>query len=138
MYFTVNSTWVVTFKQNCRRASILFPIPRHTCICLVSIRLNIMENKHIHKLSTYIVQQYIHKSVRVHLTMMLKTKTLGFFLFLRLLVPLHSKLILSTNRFKPVQNERSNAEILNSSLQRFDSFTLCARYCQQNSTDVNT
>ena len=57
-------------------------------------------------------------------------KTLGLFLFLLLQVPLHCKLILSTNLSKPVQNERSHAEIVNSSLQRFDSFTLCARYRQ--------
>ena len=43
-------------------------------------------------------------------------------------VPLQCKLILSTNASKPVQNEGSHAEILNSSLELFDNFTLCARY----------
>ena len=43
-------------------------------------------------------------------------------------VPLQCKLILSTNASKPVQNEGSHAEILNSSLERFDNFTLCARF----------
>ena len=56
-------------------------------------------------------------------------QTLGLILFLYPAF-LHCKLILSTNASKPVQNEGSHAEILNSSLQRFDNFTLCARYCQ--------
>ena len=54
-------------------------------------------------------------------------RALGLLLFLHP-APLHCKLILSTNPSKPVQNEGSQAEIVNSSLQRFDSFTLCARY----------
>ena len=53
--------------------------------------------------------------------------TLGLFLILHL-APLHGKLILSTNASKPVQDERSHAEILNTSLQSFDNLTLCARY----------
>ena len=52
---------------------------------------------------------------------------LGLFLFLYV-VSLQCKLILSTNASKLVQNEGSYAEIVNSSLQRFDNFTLCARY----------
>ena len=60
-----------------------------------------------------------------HETMMLQP--LGLFLFLYV-VSLQCKLILSTNASKLVQNEGSYAEIVNSSLQRFDNFTLCARY----------
>ena len=52
---------------------------------------------------------------------------LGLFLIPNL-VPLHCKLILSTKASKQIQNERSHAEILNTSLQSFDNFTLCARY----------
>ena len=61
----------------------------------------------------------------VVLTMIL----LLLFLFLHP-VPFHCKLILSSNTFELVQNEKSqsHAEILNTSLQRFDNFTLCARY----------
>ena len=55
-------------------------------------------------------------------------QTLGLFLILPV-VPLHCKLILSTNASKPVQHWRSYAKILNSSLQSVDNFTLCARYC---------
>ena len=54
-------------------------------------------------------------------------QALGLFLILQL-DPLYCKLILSTNSSKPVQNEKSHAEILNTSLQSFDNFTLCARY----------
>ena len=59
------------------------------------------------------------------LTMMLGTLVL--FLFLH---PdsLHCKLILVSNASELVLNEESHAEILNTSLQRFDNFTLCARY----------
>ena len=64
-------------------------------------------------------------SVRVHLTMRLKT--LGLFLFLLFLVPFHCKLILSSDPSKPHPSQ-SYAEILNTSLQRFDNFTLCGRY----------
>ena len=52
---------------------------------------------------------------------------LGLFLFFRV-VPLECKLILSTEASKPVQDEGSHAEILSTSLQSFDNFTLCARY----------
>ena len=69
-------------------------------------------------------------SVRVHLTVRLKT--LGLFLFLLLLVPFHCKLILSTSGSgkepRAVHPSQSQAEILNTSLQGFDNFTLCARY----------
>ena len=54
-------------------------------------------------------------------------QTLGLFLFLNLVQDFHCKLIISTNSSKPVQNERSQVEVLNSSLERFDNFTLCAR-----------
>ena len=51
----------------------------------------------------------------------------GFFLFLHL-TPLHCKLILSTTSGSEMfQAERSLAEILDTSLQAFDNFTLCAR-----------
>ena len=56
----------------------------------------------------------------------MKFQTNVMFLMLQL-VPIQSKLILSTDDSKPVQNERSQAEILNSSLKNFDNFTLCAR-----------
>ena len=58
--------------------------------------------------------------------MRMMLQTLGLFLILHT-VPLHCKLILSTNSSKPVQNDGSHAEILNTSLQSFDNFTLCAR-----------
>ena len=57
----------------------------------------------------------------------MRLKTLGLFVFLLLLVPFHYKLILSTIPSKPHPGQ-SHAEILNTSLQRFDNFTLCARY----------
>ena len=55
--------------------------------------------------------------------------TLGLFLFFHP-VPFHCKLILLSNASELVRNEesQSHAEILNTSLQRFDNFTLCARY----------
>ena len=52
--------------------------------------------------------------------------------FLLLLVPFHCKLILSTSGSgkepRAVHPSQSQAEILNTSLQGFDNFTLCARY----------
>ena len=58
----------------------------------------------------------------------------GLFFFLHL-VPLHCKLILSTKASSLVQNEESHVEILHTSLQRFDNFTLCARSDIQNTKD---
>ena len=60
------------------------------------------------------------------MTLRMMLQTLGLFLFLHV-VPLQCKLILSTNVSKLVQNEGSQAEIVNSSLQKLDNFTLCAR-----------
>ena len=82
-----------------------------------------MENKYTYTPKNIHTQELRHKQRQFHLTMRLKT--LGLFLFLLLLVPFHCKLILSTSKPHPSQ---SHAEILNTSLQRFDNFTLCGRY----------
>ena len=97
-----------------------------------------MENKPPYSIFQYSTYNYICIHKRYIKTVVqcscfpgnaMMLKTLGLFLLLLLLpAPLHCKLILSTNPSKPVQNEGSQAEIVNSSLQRFDSFTLCARY----------
>ena len=58
----------------------------------------------------------------------MRVKTLELFLFLLLLAPGQCKLILSTDPSKPVHPYQSYAQILNTSLQRFDNFTLCGRY----------
>ena len=54
-------------------------------------------------------------------------QTLGLFLLLQP-VALYCKLILLSNASELVMLEEIHAEILNTSLQRFDNFTLCARY----------
>ena len=61
-------------------------------------------------------------------------RALGLLLFLHP-APLHCKLILLSptppslfNASELAQTAESHAEILNTSLQRFDNFTLCARY----------
>ena len=77
---------------------------------------------------------YIESVVDIRLTIMVRTLELFLFLFLHP-VSLHCKLILLSNASKLVnyphwENKESHsyAEILNTSLQRFDNFTLCARY----------
>ena len=61
----------------------------------------------------------------IRLTMVFQHLELFLFLYP---VHLQCKLILLSNASELVHDEESHAQLLNSSLQRFDSFTLCARY----------
>ena len=61
----------------------------------------------------------------IRLTMVFQHLELFLFLYP---VHLQCKLILLSNASELVHNEESHAQLLNSSLQRFDNFTLCGRY----------